>query len=70
MKVQYTQIVGVESDLNSVKIKFRPKGSDYLANPVSVTVHPHDDHLYLNLNFAEFENGGNTSSIPIKSAFG
>lgn len=66
MKVAYTQIVGVESDTNTVKIKFRPQGSDSAAEPLSVNVSPHSTYIHLNLNWAEFTDGGNTRSLQIK----
>jgi hypothetical protein len=65
MNVPYTQIVGVESDQVSVKIKFRPQGSDASDNPQSVTVTPHASYLHLSLSFAEFNDGGNTKSLSI-----
>jgi hypothetical protein len=65
MKVAYTHIVGVESDSNSVKIKFRPQGSDTADAPLSVQVNPHDKYIHLNLNFAEFADGGNCKNLPI-----
>jgi hypothetical protein len=66
MKVAFTHVVGVESDQGSVVIKFRAQGSDAGAEPLSVRVTPHSSYLHLNLNFAEFANGGNTVSLPIK----
>ena len=65
MKIEYTQIVGVESDQNSVKIKFRPQGSSSCAEPVTVQISPHATYLYLNIGHAEFEDGGNTKSLKI-----
>jgi len=66
MKVKYTHIVGVESNESNVKIKFRPMGSDSSDEPLSVSITPHETYLYLNLNYAEFENGGNTVQLKIR----
>ena len=70
MKINYTHIVGVESNEHSVKIKFRPQGSDDADEPLSVQITPlnrrNGTSLILNLNFAEFTTGGNTMDIPIK----
>ena len=65
MKITHTHIVGVESDQNTVKIKFRPQGSDSADDPISISVSPHASYLFLNLNSAEFDNGGNTASLKI-----
>lgn len=70
MIVQYTQIVGVESDQGTVKIKFRPQGSDSADAPLSVQITPHTDYIHMNLNHCEFteaEGGGNTRSLKIES---
>ena len=67
MKVAYTQIVGVESDTNTVKIKFRPQGSSSGAEPVTVQITPHSNYLYVHLSWAEFTDGGNNRSLPLKA---
>lgn len=65
MKVTHTHIVGVESDQGSVNIKFRPQGSDSADQPISVRVTVHTTYLHVNLNWAEFKDGGNCTSLPI-----
>ena len=67
MPVTYTHIVGVESDAHSVVIKFRPQGSDSSADPVSIRLTPHSTYLHVNLNWAEFANGGNIQNLPINT---
>lgn len=65
MTTPYTQIVGVESDTNTVKIKFRPQGSSSSAEPVTVQITPHATYLFLNIGYAEFDDGGNTKNLKI-----
>lgn len=66
MTVSTTHIVGVESDANSVKIQFRPQGSDSADAPISIQIRPYAGGLFVDLNFAEFENGKDSKNLPIK----
>lgn len=66
MSVMSTQIVGIEADAGGVLIKFRPQGSESDKPPISVRVTPHKNYLNLNLNWAEFGDGGNTRQLPFK----
>jgi len=66
MKVTYTHIVGIETDEGSVRIRFRPCGSDTEDNPVSIYISPHDTYVHLDLNFAEFKDGGQCKNLSIK----
>lgn len=68
MKVAFTQIIGVESDDNSVLIKFRPQGSDTADNPLTVRVTPHDSYIHVNTcltgrDIDRVENGPNIVNI-------
>ena len=65
MIISHTHIVGVESDQGSVNIKFRPQGSDSADEPISIRLTPHSTYVHVNVNWAEFADGGNCKSLPI-----
>lgn len=71
MKVDFTKIVQVTSDANSVEIKFRPKGSDTYDLPRTIRISPHDTSIHVSLSgygdekISNVEQGFNTVNIKV-----
>ena len=69
MKIKYTHIVGVESDMYGVLIKVRLEDSDSADLPLSVRVTPHNNYIHVNMScmgdkaISKIENGPNIVNI-------
>lgn len=71
MKVDFTKIVQVTSDADSVEIKFRPKGSDTYDLPRTIRISPHDTSIHVSLSgygdekIRKVEHGFNVADIQV-----